>query len=756
MAKNSMKPRIRFKGFTDAWEQRKLGGEAEELLAGGDIDKDLICESGRYPVIANALTNDGIVGFYEKYYRVEAPAVTVSGRGDVGHAQARRVNFTPVVRLLSIKSRHNVDFLENAINRGEVIIESTGVPQLTVPQLSKRTISFPQTVQEEEKIGKLFFKIDNLITLHQRKYDKIVNIKKALLEKMFPAEGEEVPKIRFKGFTEAWEQREFNSIAKRITEMTDTEDLPRVEYEDIVSGQGTLNKDINKKKSCKTGILFDNGDVLFGKLRPYLKNWLFATFMGIAVGDFWVLRANNADGLYIYTLLQIDAFQDIANQSTGTKMPRADWSLVSKQRFLTPTVVPEQRKIGEFFKQLDNLITLHQCKDFALDTNKAFQQRCLLSIKSANAWEQRKLGEMGETYAGLSSKSKEDFGHGEAEFVPYMNVFTNPIADVAMTEAIEIDDRQAKVKNGDVLFTTSSETPEEVGMSSVWLKNGSNTYLNSFCFGFRASESINSYYLAYMLRSSGVRRKIVFLAQGISRYNISKKKMMEIKVPMPISAEQRQLGEIFRQLDNLITLHQRKQTIKKRSKMDEKRRVNYLMIANAWEQRKLREVFDYERPDTYIVKSDKYSDTYSTPVLTANKGFILGYTNEMQVCNKECIIFDDFTLDSKYVTFPFMVKSSALKILTAKIGYFLPFAYQLLQATNIEILGHARHYISVVQPTKVLIPSNDEQIRIGKCIQQIDNLITLHQRGLIKIQGDKKWQKRKFQKNCSAIILNAG
>ena len=172
-------------------------------------------------------------------------------------------------------------------------------------------------------------------------------------------------------------------------------------------------------------------------------------------------------------------------------------------------------------------------------------------------WEQRELGEVGDTYAGLSGKSKEDFGHGEAEFVPYMNVFTNPIADVTMTEAIEIDDRQAKVKNGDVLFTTSSETPEEVGMSSVWLKNGSNTYLNSFCFGFRPSESINSFYLAYMLRSSGVRRKIVFLAQGISRYNISKKKMMEIKVPMPICAEQRQLGEIFRLLDNLITLHQR-------------------------------------------------------------------------------------------------------------------------------------------------------------------------------------------------------
>lgn len=172
------KRRVNYLMIANAWEQRKLGGEAEELLAGGDIDKDLICESGRYPVIANALTNDGIVGFYEKYYRVEAPAVTVTGRGDVGHAQARRVNFTPVVRLLSIKSRHNVDFLENAINRGEVIIESTGVPQLTVPQLSKRTISFPQTVQEEEKIGKLFFKMDNLITLHQRGLIKIQGDKK--------------------------------------------------------------------------------------------------------------------------------------------------------------------------------------------------------------------------------------------------------------------------------------------------------------------------------------------------------------------------------------------------------------------------------------------------------------------------------------------------------------------------------------------------------------------------------------------------
>ena len=144
--------------------------------------------------------------------------------------------------------------------------------------------------------------------------------------------------------------------------MAATDGLPRVEYEDIVSGQGTLNKDIYKKQSNKVGILFDDGDVLFGKLRPYLKNWLFAAFKGIAVGDFWVLRANNADGEYIYTLLQIDTFQNIANQATGTKMPRADWSLVSKQQFFIPRTIAEQHRIGVVFKQLDNLITLHQRK----------------------------------------------------------------------------------------------------------------------------------------------------------------------------------------------------------------------------------------------------------------------------------------------------------------------------------------------------------------------------------------------------------
>ena len=126
--------------------------------------------------------------------------------------------------------------------------------------------------------------------------------------------------------------------------------------------------------------------------------------------------------------------------------------------------------------------------------------------------------------------------------------------------------------------------------------------------------------------------------------------------------------------------------------------------------------------------SDKYEIGNSTPVLTANKGFILGYTNETRTYNNPCIIFDDFTLDSKYVDFKFMVKSSAMKILTTKKDNNLYFAFNRLNSSRIESLGHARHYISVVQESNTLIPNSEEQNKLSEFLRQIENLITLHQR----------------------------
>ena len=139
----------------------------------------------------------------------------------------------------------------------------------------------------------------------------------------------------------SWEQREFENFAQRKSEMGNSSSAPCVEYEDIIAE-------------------FSAGDVLFGKLRPYLKNWLLPDFSGVAVGDFWVLKPSGTDSRFLYYLIQTSEFFSVSNQSAGSKMPRADWNLVSQYAFHIPGEENEQQKIGSLFRRIDALITLHQ------------------------------------------------------------------------------------------------------------------------------------------------------------------------------------------------------------------------------------------------------------------------------------------------------------------------------------------------------------------------------------------------------------
>ncbi|MCW6131787.1 restriction endonuclease subunit S [Lactiplantibacillus plantarum] len=173
----------RFKGFTDPWEQRKLG-DISKITAGGDIDKDKLSTRGRYPVIANALTNNGVVGYYDSY-KVKGPAVTVTGRGDVGHAKTRIESFTPIVRLLVVSAPNfDINFLENAINNIRIFNESTGVPQLTAPQLGSYEFEYPCS-SEQVCIGNVLHKIDNLIAANEDKLNQLKELKKYLMQNMF-------------------------------------------------------------------------------------------------------------------------------------------------------------------------------------------------------------------------------------------------------------------------------------------------------------------------------------------------------------------------------------------------------------------------------------------------------------------------------------------------------------------------------------------------------------------------------------------
>ena len=385
-----------------------------------------------------------------------------------------------------------------------------------------------------------------------------------------------------------------------------------------------------------------------------------------------------------------------------------------------------------------------------------------------DAWEQRKLGEMGQTYTGLSGKTKDDFGHGQARFVTYMNVFSNPISNPEMTEPIEIDPKQNEVEVGDVFFTTSSETPEEVGMSSILLEKRGKTYLNSFCFGFRPSEKIDSYYLAYMLRSESTRAKIILLAQGISRYNISKNKVMEIAVSLPSLDEQKMIGQYFSQLDNLITLHQRKfekLTNVKKSMLEKMfprngscyPEIRFKGFTDPWEQRKFGEI------------TSKYEDPVPTPhdgyyrlgIRSHAKGTFHSYVakgQELETAQMHRVAAGNFIVN---ITFGWehavaiTDKNDAGKLVSHRFPQFSFAEGMVPEFFRYVIVDEKfRHHLWLASPggagrNRVLkldemlnylmrFPSRDEQIKIAEFFRQLDNLITLHQRELEKLQGTKK------------------
>lgn len=385
------------------------------------------------------------------------------------------------------------------------------------------------------------------------------------------------PAVRFIGFAEDWEQRKLGDLGTITTGSTPSTAIP-----DYYSDDGIVwvtPTDICENITFESARKLSDLGQQVGRVVP--KNTILVTCIA-SIGKNTMLgntgsfnqqingltpNENECDPYFLLTESALWSAKMKSSVAAGT-MQIVNRTEFSELKTWLPSLI-EQQAISDFFRQLDHLITLHQRKYEKLKNIKKSMLEKMFPKNGSNvpeirfkgftdAWEQRKLGEVGKTYSGLSGKTKDDFGHGEAKFVTYMNVFSNSVCLPNMTEAVEIDDKQNKVLFGDVLFTTSSETPEEVGMSSVWLENAENIYLNSFCFGYRPTKEFNPYYLAYMLRSPSIREKITFLAQGISRYNISKNKIMDIEIPIPSIVEQKQIGEHFRTLDSLITLHHRK------------------------------------------------------------------------------------------------------------------------------------------------------------------------------------------------------
>ncbi|MHB2152744.1 MAG: restriction endonuclease subunit S [Schaalia turicensis] len=359
----------------------------------------------------------------------------------------------------------------------------------------------------------------------------------------------------------AWEQRKFSEIAHRSSNASSDPTLLNVEYDDIVSGQGILNKDLNDKAGGKSGLLFEPGDVLYGKLRPYLQNWLLPAFTGIAVGDWWVLKPDEVTSNYLYTMVKSEAFSTVANVSAGSKMPRADWSLISETEFSIPASSNEQEAIGSFFSRLDSLITLHQRKLTALKkVKKSLLEKMFpkpgefvpeIRFKGfTDPWEQRKFSDFYKTVESGNRLPKAMMEEGNLPYV-VARLTNNGIEGFISKESRDFNGNKVKIFPENSI-TFSIDNPDAIFVqcerfcTSNIMRVLHNDYygLSESCFFMESLKKLTAGYNWSFKFSGPVVMSSPIMIPTLKNRGVA---WEEIKA----------IGVLLNRLDSLITLHQR-------------------------------------------------------------------------------------------------------------------------------------------------------------------------------------------------------
>ena len=363
---------------TKIWEQRKLG-EIGKIIAGGDKDSKKLRKKGKYPVLANNLENNGIIGYYKNNYKIEAPAITVTARGNIGNAIARFTNFTPVVRLLVLKTNLDVKFIEQSINNINFFIESTGVPQLTVPQLASYSIFIPKKF-EQHKIGNLFKFIDNIVALYERKFKLLSRVKKYFLDNLFAEK--EYPNLRFKGFTNTWEKIKlkdtqttltdgnYANLYPKPTDMTDADKgIPFLTGGNLKDGILDLKnaKYITKEKhsQLRSGHLEEDDIVI--AVRGSLGELGYVTKQNIdwnINSQLAIIRTSKNEligNFLLYFFLSSKGKSKLLSRQTGTALKQLPLQQL-KTIVIPKTLLLEQQKISNILKTIDKTISFYKDK----------------------------------------------------------------------------------------------------------------------------------------------------------------------------------------------------------------------------------------------------------------------------------------------------------------------------------------------------------------------------------------------------------
>ena len=384
MAKNSMKPQIRFKGFTDAWEQRKLGEISEKTIEKNRERRysETFTNSAEFGIVSQMEYFDHAISKTESiggYYVVHPddfvynPRISVSAPvGPINRNKLQKIGI--MSPLYTVFRAHDIhpQYLEYYFKSDvwHAYMRFNGDSGARSDRFSIKTALFFDmpipcpSVGEQEKIGKILARVDNLITLHQRKYEKFVNIKKALLEKMFPQDGETVPRIRFKGFTDAWEQRKFGEYFEERNERSGEGELISVTINSGIKKFNELGRFDSKPEDLSKYKRVEVGDIAYNSMRMWQGASGYSPYAGILSPAYTVITPKNGISSLFFAYLikrppMIHLFE-INSQGLTSDTWNLKFPAFSQIEASAPFSVEEQDRIADLFGILDNLITLHQ------------------------------------------------------------------------------------------------------------------------------------------------------------------------------------------------------------------------------------------------------------------------------------------------------------------------------------------------------------------------------------------------------------
>lgn len=369
-----------------------------------------------------------------------------------------------------------------------------------------------------------------------------------------------------------WEVKRLGTIAKCFsggTPKSESEEMYGGTIPFIRSGEIHGNKtalfltdDGLRKSSAK---VVDVGDLIFALYGANSGDCAISQINGAINQAILCIRSSSVINPFLQPYLELQKDRYIAKYLQGGQGNLSGEIVCSYTIPIPP--MEEQREIAEILGVWDEAIEKQSRLIEKLELRKRALMQRLLTGRTrlpgfTTPWQKVKLGEIGKTYNGLTGKSKEDFEEGNAKFIPYINVFSNEKVNIDKLGVVSVDERekQNKVQYGDIFFTVSSETPDEVGMASVLLDEIENTYLNSFCFGYRLNdfEILNPIFASYILRGDRFRNYMMVLAQGSTRFNISKNEVMKLRIELPSLPEQKAIAEVLTSADNEIATHRKK------------------------------------------------------------------------------------------------------------------------------------------------------------------------------------------------------